>query len=152
MFIFILVSWKMLVTVDNVYKGFLLLFISQLSLRYWSWHFGRVLLVFILLSRTSCAAMVVGDWCIILKCGCLWSDNLAANHYHNRLPRKQFSPLIMPTMLWIETHQPWARFLIQQSPPTMVVQIVLLSESTLSPYKDLQYVVETLRSISNCQL
>ena len=27
----------------------------------------------------------------------------------------QFLPLTMPTMLWIETHQPWARFVIHQS-------------------------------------
>ena len=95
-----------------------------------------------LLSRTSCTAMVVGDWCIILKRGCLWSDNLAADRYHSRPLREQFSPLIMPTMLLIETHQPWARFVIHQSPTTMVVQIDLLSKSTLSPYKGLQYVVE----------
>ena len=36
-------------------------------------------------------------------------------------------------MLCIETHQPWARFVIHQSVTTTVVQIVRLSKSTLSP-------------------
>ena len=47
------------------------------------------------------------------------SDSIASNHYHNRLLREQFPPLIIPTMLWIETHQPWARFMIHQSLTTM---------------------------------
>ena len=45
----------------------------------------------------------------------------------------------MPTMLCIETHQPWARFVIHQALTTVVVQIVLLCKSTLSPDEDLQY-------------
>ena len=57
-------------------------------------------------------------------------------------------PLTTPTMLWIETHQPWARFVIHQSLTTTVVQIVWLSKSTLSPDGDLQCAVETSRSIS----
>ena len=57
-------------------------------------------------------------------------------------------PLTTPTMLWIETHQPWARFVIHQSLTTTVVQIVWLSKSTLSPDEDLQCAVETSRSIS----
>ena len=40
-------------------------------------------------------------------------------------------PLILPTTLWIETHQPWARFVIHQSLTTMLVQIVRLHKSTL---------------------
>ena len=39
----------------------------------------------------------------------------------------------MATMLWIETHQPWATFLIHKSLTTTVIQIVWLSKSTLSP-------------------
>ena len=39
---------------------------------------------------------------------------------------------LMPTMLWIKTHQPRARIVIHQSLTTMVVKIVLLSKSTLS--------------------
>ena len=38
-------------------------------------------------------------------------------------------------MIWIETHQSWARFVMHQSLTTTVVQIVRLSESTLSPMK-----------------
>ena len=56
-----------------------------------------------------------------LKHGCLRSDKIAANRYHNRPLREQFPPLIMPTMPWIETHQPWARFVIHQSLTIMVV-------------------------------
>ena len=56
-----------------------------------------------------------------LKRGCLQSDKIAANRYHNRPLREQFPPLIMPTMPWIETHQPWARFVIHQSLTIMVV-------------------------------
>ena len=40
------------------------------------------------------------------KRGCLRSDDLAADRYHNGSLRKQFPPPpIMPTMPWIETHQ-----------------------------------------------
>ena len=56
-----------------------------------------------------------------LKRGCLRSDKIAANRYHNRPLREQFPRLIMPTMPWIETHQPWARFVIHQSLTIMVV-------------------------------
>ena len=41
-----------------------------------------------------------------------------------------------------------ARFVIHQSLTTTVVLIVPLSNSTLSPNEDLQYAVETPRSIS----
>ena len=51
-------------------------------------------------------------------------------------------------VLWIETHQPWARFVSHQSLTTTVVQIVWFSKSTLSPDEDLQCAVETSRSIS----
>ena len=77
--------------------------------------------------------MVIGNWCIILKHWCLRLDNIAANRYHNRPLREKFPPLIIPTMLRIKTYQPWARFVIHQSPTTVVVQIVLLSKLTLSP-------------------
>ena len=73
-----------------------------------------------------------------LKRGCLRSDNLAADRYHNGPLRKQFPPLIMPTMPWIETQKRWARFVIHQSLTTTVVWKVLLSKSTLSPDEYLQ--------------
>ena len=57
-----------------------------------------------------------------------------------------------PTMPWIETHQPLARFVIQQSLTTTVVQIVWLSKSTISPDEDLKSAVETSRSIWKWQL
>ena len=38
----------------------------------------------------------------------------------------------------LETHEPWGRFVIDQSLTTTVVQIVRLSKSTLSPDEDLQ--------------
>ena len=65
--------------------------------------------------------------------------------------RDQFLPLTMPTILWIETHQPWERFVIHQSLTTTVVQIVRLSKLSLSPEEDLQCAVETSRSISKWQ-
>ena len=71
-----------------------------------------------------------------LNRGCLQSDNIAADRYHNRPLRKQFPPLIMPTMLRIETHQKRAKFVRHQSLTTMVVQVVLLS--TLQPHEDPQ--------------
>ena len=50
----------------------------------------------------------------ILKLGCLQWDNVTTDLYHTEPPRVipwRFSvPLKMPTMLWIETHQPWASF------------------------------------------
>ena len=53
---------------------------------------------------------------------------------------------------WIETHQPWARFVIHQSLTATLVQIhvVRLSKSTLSPYEDLQCAVAS-RPISKWQ-
>ena len=42
----------------------------------------------------------------ILKRGCLQSDNMATDLYHSGPSRDQFLLLTMPTMLWIETHQP----------------------------------------------
>ena len=43
----------------------------------------------------------------ILKRGRLQSDNMATDLYHSRPSRDQFLLLLtMPTMLWIETHQP----------------------------------------------
>ena len=58
-------------------------------------------------------------------------------------------PLEMPAMLWIQTHQPWARFVIHQSLTTTVVyMLVPLSKSTLLPDEELQYMTETLQSIS----
>jgi len=40
-----------------------------------------------------------------LKFGCLQSD-MTTDLDHSGPPRDQFLPLTMPTMLWIETHQP----------------------------------------------
>ena len=126
---FVLVSWKMLF-IMNVHRGFLFLShnccldidcpILTVDCRT---SLGDSVE---LLSRTSCTAMVVGDWCSILKHWCLRSDNIAASRYHNRPLREKFPPLILPTMLW-------ARFVIHQSPTTMVVQIVLLRKLTLLP-------------------
>ena len=65
------------------------------------------------------------------------------------LHREQFPPLIMPTMLQIEVNQPCMRFMIYQSLTATVVQIVPLSKSILLPDEDLQYTVETFRSICN---
>ena len=76
------------------------------------------------------------------------SDNMTTDLYHSGPLRDPFFPLTTPTMLWIEAHQPWARFVIHQSLTTTVVQIVWLSKSTLSPDGDLQCAVETSRSIS----
>ena len=87
----------------------------------------------------------------ILKRGCLQSDNMATDLYHSGPSRDQFLLLTMPTMLWIETHQPWARFVIHQLLTTMVVQIVWLSKSTLLPVEDLQCAVKTSWSISKWQ-
>ena len=73
--------------------------------------------------------------------------------YHSRPLRDQFLPLTIPTMttmFWIETYQPWARFVIHNQ-VIKVVQIVQLSKSTLSPDEDLQCAVETSRSISKWQ-
>ena len=44
---------------------------------------------------------------------------MTADLYHGQL-RDQFLPLTMPTMLWIKTHQPWARFVIHQSLTTTI--------------------------------
>ena len=41
-----------------------------------------------------------------LKRGCLQSDNMTTDLNHSRPLRDHFLPLIMPTMLWIKTHQP----------------------------------------------
>ena len=71
--------------------------------------------------------------------------------YHAETPRDQPLPLTMPTMLWIETHQPWARFVIHQSLTTTVVPIVRLSKSTIYPDEDLQCAVEMSRSTSKWQ-
>ena len=73
-----------------------------------------------------------------LNRGCLQSDNIVADCYHNRPLREQIPPLIMPTMLWIETHRKRARFVRHQSLTTMVAQIVLLSKSMLQPDEDLK--------------
>ena len=61
--------------------------------------------------------------------------------------RDQFLPLTMTTVLWIETHQSWARFVIHQSLTTTVVQIVRLSKSTLSTIK--LYPLYTLSTMIN---
>ena len=71
-----------------------------------------------------------------------------ADRCHSEPPRDQFPPLTIPTMLCIETHQPWARFVINQSLTTTALQIIRLSKSTLSPDEYLQYAIETSRSIS----
>ena len=59
--------------------------------------------------------------------------------------RDQFLSLTMTTVLWIETHQSWARFVIHQSLTTTVVRIVRLSKSTLSTIK--LYPLYTLSTI-----
>ena len=72
-----------------------------------------------------------------------------AGRHHSGPLMDQFPPLTIPSVLWIETHQPW--FVIHQSLTTRVVPIVRLSRSAISPDEDLQCVVETSRSISKCQ-
>ena len=76
---------------------------------------------------------------------------IAANFYHHALLWEQFPPLIMATMLWIKTHQPWARIAIHQSLTTMVVEIVLLSKSTLNAWWRLAVVAEMSWSVSVCK-
>ena len=85
-----------------------------------------------------------------LQRGCLQSDNITSDHYHSGPLRDQFFPLTMPTTLLIETHQPWATFVIHQSLTAPLVQIVRLSKSTLSPDEDLQCAVAS-RPISKWQ-
>ena len=104
-----------------------------MSLWYWSWCFDHTLQFFI------------RKWCWFTE------TNYLYNHYHSRPLRDQFPHLIIPTILWIETHQPWARFMIRQSLTTTMVQIVQLRKSTLLPDEDLQSAVETSQSISKWQ-
>ena len=73
-------------------------------------------------------------------------QHITADRHHSGPLMDPFPPLTIPSVLWIETHQPW--FVIHQSLTTRVVQIVRLSRSTISPDEDLQCVVETSRSIS----
>ena len=109
-------SWKILFILDNVYKGFRL---SRLGL------LTETLTGTLLdLKRLFTQDLTLSTGTVelrFLKPGCLRSDKIAANRYHNRPLREQFPPLIMPTMPWIETHQPWARFVIHQSLTIMVV-------------------------------
>ena len=49
-----------------------------------------------------------------LKRGWLQSDNKTTDLFHSGPPRDQFLTLTMPTMLWIKTHQPWARLVLRQ--------------------------------------
>ena len=72
------------------------------------------------------------------------SPNMTTDFHHSGPLRDQFLPLTVPTMLWIETHQPWARFVIHQSLTTTEVHIVRLSKATLSPDEDLQCAVESM--------
>ena len=72
------------------------------------------------------------------------SPNMTTDFHRSGPFRNQFLPLTVPTMLWIETHQPWARFVIHQSLTTTKVQIVRLSKATLSPDEDLQCAVENM--------
>ena len=59
-----------------------------------------------------------------MKRGCVRSDITTADRYHWPL-RERFPP-------WMETCQPWVRFVIHQSRGNTVVLIVLLSGSSLS--------------------
>ena len=36
--------------------------------------------------------------------------NIAAIDYHNELPREQFLPLIIPTMLWIKNDERGSKY------------------------------------------
>ena len=76
-----------------------------------------------------------------MKRGCVRSDITTADRYHRPL-RERFPP-------WMETCQPWVRFVIHQSRGNTVVLIVLLNDSTLSPVEDQQYAVRTLPKMIN---
>ena len=65
----------------------------------------------------------------------VWVKSYVDSLHRSGQLRDQFLPLTMTTVLWIETHQSWARFVIHQSLTTTVVQIVRLSKSTLSTIK-----------------
>ena len=69
------------------------------------------------------------------------SDNTAVDRYFSGPLREHFPPLIMPIIIWIETRQPSARFVLYESLTTKVVEIVLLSKSTLPPDEDVQCAV-----------
>ena len=69
------------------------------------------------------------------------SDNTAVDRYFSGPLREHFPPLIMPIIIWIETRQPSARFVLYESLTTKVVEIVLLSKSTLPPAEDVQCAV-----------
>ena len=73
------------------------------------------------LSRTIYTTVVVSDWCITDLSHGWWVpiQGIVGNI------REQFPPLILPTVSWIETHQPWAKFVIHQSLTTTVIWIVL---------------------------
>ena len=74
-----------------------------------------------------------------MKRGCVRSDITTADRYHRPL-RERFPP-------WMETCQPWVRFVIHQSRGNTMVLLVLLSDSTLSPDED--YAVRTLPKMIN---
>ena len=144
-------------------KG-LVLALSRLSLWNWSWHFDRTLQVFIIVLGWSTIGIYgfhelkleqhqQGQWNWDS-----WSLNVFTIRQHDNrsLPQRTTEGSVSSShkannALWIETHQPWARFVIHQSLTTTVVQIVWLSKSTLSPDEDLQCAVKTSRSISKWQ-
>ena len=49
-------------------------------------------------------------WCLHVR-----PDSTTADRYLSKPLKKHYSPLIMPAMLRIETHQPLVRFVIHQS-------------------------------------
>ena len=69
------------------------------------------------------------------------SDNTAGDRYFSGPLREHIPPLIMPTISWIETRQPSARFVLYESLTTKVAEIVLLSKSTLPPDQDVHCAV-----------
>ena len=115
-------SWKVLIIVDNVYKEFsffvcltivTLILIATFLLRTAGLHQAIVSIYRV--------ELFVPPWLIVigvpqfsLLVGGFPSKALLAVRVQ-RTARDQFLPLKMLTMLWIETHQPWARFGIHQS-------------------------------------
>ena len=119
-----IMSWKILIIMDNVYKGFsfivCLTIVTLILIATFRLHTACLLQVIVSIYWVK---LFVSLWLLVI---CVSQTSLMVGGFRSKALWPFSSSLNANKLLWIETHQPWARIVIHQSLTNTLIQIVCI--------------------------
>ena len=121
---YLIMSWKILIIMDNAYKGFsfivCLTIVTLILIATFRLHTACLLQVIVSIYWVK---LFVSLWLLVI---CVSQTSLMVGGFRSKALWPFSSSLNANKLLWIETHQPWARIVIHQSLTNMLIQIVCI--------------------------